>query len=452
MYVPSAKIHDHANPDRIMAASFQPINRPSSDFDSTKNRPRSSLPSTGGLGDDERTKHSTKKSRRPKYSPLFFSSPTSTDSFPDVSGLLRDSSRKDKICQGSTLEHSHLGASTPIPSRSPSRVVLETSQGKAFERTRAPYSSPDNAFVRVTSVELSSPTYNGIPAYHPMSEPKSRYHLAREAKLIQSIEGTLEQRRPNKFTSSPPSCLSSSLYNQSSDISVDRSRSGSLDGHGKSSPATSIPSSEHPADTEMKAQPLSRSTTPELELPPYLYGLDRKDPKVKAYKRGLIAQLRAIKLEISGLTGLDTHSPERDLEDPLQSRTSKLEGRMAELVMQIEILLREGLIRRKDKILQVASDCVPPETESQSTAMDLRSLLSQMQSEKTDTSCTGRGSFPSDTENKSTTQGMGRSDTTQGGRNFSHRPGAAIVFGGEEKTSNDPGSDVKVSQIRDTVS
>ncbi|KAG7009724.1 hypothetical protein G7Y79_00002g008390 [Physcia stellaris] len=153
---------------------------------------------------------------------------------------------------------------------------------------------------------------------------------------------------------------------------------------------------------------------------------------------------------MSGFTRLDRHSPERDFEDPLQSRASKLEGRMAELVMQIEILLREGLIRRNDKVLQVASDCVPPETDSQSTAMDLRSLLSQMQSERPGTSCTGHVSVHSDTEAKSTTQKMGGSNTPQGGSHLRQRSGAAVVFSGEKKSSDDLGSDVKNATLNHT--
>lgn len=277
---------------------------------------------------------------------------------------------------------------------------------------------------------------------------------------MQSIEGTgAQQGETTSHTSTSPSCLPSSELTPSSDICMGRSLSRSRIGHWQSSPATSIPSREPSADVESKVHISSRSTTPEIELPTYLYGLDRKNPKVKAHKKSLKEQLRAIKLEMDGVRELDRHSEDGGSEDFVHSRAGKLEGRTAELVMQIEVMLREGLISPKDKVLRMASDCVPPETDCQSTAMDLRSLLSQMQSERPGTSCTGRVSFHSGTEAKSTTQRVGQPDATQDGSHLSQMPGAAIFYCGKKtavKRQSEGGtssqdSDVKVIQFRDTV-
>ena len=408
-----------ANQDSIMAANFQAINKPLTAFGSSNNQPLFSVPSTSGLENHEqKRRQSTEKPQRSKANPLFLSSPASPEYFPDISDLLSDSLGKHRDCQNSVLQRPPFKPRTPKLCQSQSRSVRETPQGKYSERSQIPRSSQRSAFIRIASKELSSPTHNGIRACPPISEPKSRFHLAREVKLMQSIEAPVEQERhrettPGTSASSPG--FPSSEYNPSSDISMGRSRSRPMDGHGSSSPATSILLSEPSADIENKTQISSRSTTPELELPAYLYGLDRKDPRVKTYKKDLTAQLRAIKLEMSSMTRSQEQSEDSDPEDSLQDRVSKSDGRMAELVMRIEVMLRHGLITRKDKVLQVAQECVPPETDCHSTAMDLRSLLSQMQSGRLGVLRSHPTNSHSGAKANSTRHKLGDSDMAEGG-------------------------------------
>lgn len=277
---------------------------------------------------------------------------------------------------------------------------------------------------------------------------------------MQSIEGTGEQQRTGEKSTSP-SCLTSCESIPTLDMSVGRSPKDSMNDHGQSSPTTSIISSISSKETRIKDWLPSRSTTPEIDFPSYLHGLDRRDQRVKSYKKVLIAELRTIKVEVSGLKSNNENIHEAIPRRLCEDRSNKIEGRLAELVMQLEAMLVEGLITRKDKIFQLASDCVPPETDCPSTAMDLRSLLSQMQSDGLGTSPTGQISLHSNTEAKSTTQRVGESDMAQGGGHLNQRPDAALVCDGKrlpaisgrsEGETNMQAGDVKVGNIAEKLS